>query len=154
AQKLASNTPPVEISHRTVPPLSGPTPGSFRLKRQTMTLPRSPFRVPVTGSARPESTYLPLKVSPAGKVVHSLPLPPNRLDSYDRTAGTCSWPGTLRRPLIGAEAQPTNTASTNAVAATRLALARRLMNDLRGSYTRTISPLRGAAGACRVWPAR
>src|SRR6266850_3246058 len=79
-QKLASNTPPVEISHRTVPPLSGPTPGSFRAKRQTMALPRSPLRVPVTGASRPESTYLPLKVSPAGKVVQSLPLPPNRLD--------------------------------------------------------------------------
>src|SRR5262249_6022106 len=56
--------------------------------------------------------------------------------------------------LIGAERKRSNTASTTAVAATRLALARRLMNDLRGSYTRTISPLRGAAGACRVWPAR
>src|SRR5262245_21437065 len=80
-QKLASNIPPDETSHRTVPPLSGPTPGSLRLKRQTMTLPRSPFKVPVTGASRPESTYLPLKVSPAGRVVHSLPLPPNRLDS-------------------------------------------------------------------------
>src|SRR5262249_37696166 len=132
AQKLASKTPPVEISHRTVPPLSGPTPGSFRLKRQTMTLPRSPFRLPVTRSARPDSTYLPLKVSPSGKVVHSLPLPPNRLDSYDRTAGTGSWPGTIRRPLIGAEAHPTITASTSVVAAKRLALVRRIMNNLRG----------------------
>src|SRR4030095_16432389 len=50
-------------------------------------------------------------------------------------------PATLRRPLIGAEAQPTLTARTMAVAEKRVVMVRMIMSASEASYTRKHFPL-------------
>jgi hypothetical protein len=46
-QNWPSTVPPVDSSHRTRPPRSGPMPGSFSLNRQISIVPRSPESVPI-----------------------------------------------------------------------------------------------------------
>ena len=73
-QKRASKAPPVERSHFTVPPPSGPMPGSLSVSRQTRLFPRFPASVlvMVLSGASGSSTYGPEKLSPVGSVVDEL----------------------------------------------------------------------------------